>query len=173
MTPTPQSLGIQECVLRLTIATLIGAAVGLNRELRHKPAGLRTHALVSLGAALVTTTMFKIAADAGIVNLDGVSRVIQGIVAGVGFIGGGVILHRDDSKGVHGLTTAASIWVVAALGIAAGAGEWEIAVAALGLSLLMLSLGGAFERYLKRHHINTTDPDHKSAAHDSGPEQDH
>src|SRR4051812_41628340 len=108
-------------VARLVLAMALGAAVGVNRELRQKPAGLRTHALVALGAALLT--MIGLALSAADITAPG--RILQGIVAGVGFIGGGAILRLDDAKGVHGLSTAASIWIVAATGIAVGCGLWR------------------------------------------------
>jgi len=120
---------------RLLFAALAGAAVGFNRELAGKPAGLRTHALVALGAA----GMSAISVTLG--DPSSSSRVAQGIVAGVGFIGGGVILH--NSQGVQGLTTASSIWVVAAVGVAAGLGLWGLATTIAGLALVVL-VGGEF-----------------------------
>src|SRR5438045_9699424 len=102
---------ISEVAVRLVTATLIGSALGLDRELRHKPAGLKTHALVALGASLVT------AVCAFLPDGTAMSRAIQGIIAGVGFLGGGAILKNSDEM-VHGITTAASIWLVASLGIA-------------------------------------------------------
>src|SRR6476661_5314755 len=99
-----------EVMLRLVAATVIGGAIGLNRELTKKPAGLRTHALVALGAALATVSALQLGGVAGGSHGDAASRVIQGIVAGIGFIGGGVILHTDG-RNVVGLTTAATIWV--------------------------------------------------------------
>ena len=90
-------------MLRLLLATLLGAAIGVNRELRQKPAGLRTHALVALGAALFTIVGLALTAFGGTRDPNAMSRLVQGIVTGVGFIGGGVILRRDDSKGIHGL----------------------------------------------------------------------
>src|SRR6185436_307886 len=102
--------------LRLALATVLGAAVGLNREISLKPAGLRTHALVALGAALLTYVGLQIGQATG--DLAAASRVVQGLVAGIGFVGGGVILHRAEAQTVQGLTTAASIWIVAATGVA-------------------------------------------------------
>jgi putative Mg2+ transporter-C (MgtC) family protein len=136
---------LQAIVVRLTLATVMGAAVGLNRELVLKPAGLRTHALVSLGAALTMIVGLTLIDD-----VSASSRVIQGIVAGVGFIGGGVILHLRDERTVQGLTTAASIWVVAATGVAAGAGLWRAALITVVLALIVLTGGRALERAL--HH---------------------
>ena len=141
---------LADALTRLVVATVLGAALGLNRELRHKPAGLRTHALVSLGSALTTVVMVELVTASGTNGIDSISRVIQGIVAGVGFIGGGVILRRLHEGEVQGLTTAASVWVVAAIGLACGAGEMIVAAAAVVLSIGTLALGAPFEGYVKR-----------------------
>lgn len=143
-------LEFYEIVVRLTVATLIGAALGLNREIRGKPAGLRTHALVALGTALVTLTGIALAGHDGEFDSNSVSRVIQGVVAGIGFLGGGTILKSDSGEQISGLTTAASLWVVACLGIACGVGLWEMALVALGLALVVLVAGEPFERALHR-----------------------
>src|SRR5215510_3493509 len=103
---------------RLLLATIFGAVIGLNREREGKPAGLRTHALVALGAATFTLVGLLLQSS----DAAAPGRVLQGIVAGVGFIGAGVILHRQDARGVEGLTTAAAIWIAATIGVAAGAG---------------------------------------------------
>jgi putative Mg2+ transporter-C (MgtC) family protein len=135
---------------RLLLATALGAVIGVNRELRHKPAGLRTHALVALGAGLLTIIGLALTAFGGSGDPSAISRLIQGIVTGVGFIGGGVILRRDDSKGIHGLSTAASIWIVAAAGVAAGCGLWRSALITVSLALLILVAGGTVDRALHR-----------------------
>src|SRR5262245_23181289 len=140
--------------LRLALATVLGAAVGLNREISLKPAGLRTHALVSLGAALLTYVGLQFGRPTG--DMAAASRVVQGMVAGIGFIGGGVILHRG-TRAVHGLTTAASILIVAATGVATGAGLWQAATIAIVLTLVVLTIG---------HHIDNAL--HKT----SGPDRD-
>jgi putative Mg2+ transporter-C (MgtC) family protein len=129
---------IQETILRLLLATLLGAAVGVDREFQDKPAGVRTHALVALGAALATLVSVLLAQSNGTIDPNAASRVLQGILAGVGFVGAGVILHRDDTNKVHGLTTAASIWIVATIGIAAGVGLWRLGVAATVIVLILL-----------------------------------
>lgn len=139
-----------EILLRLGAATLIGCALGLNREIRGKPAGMRTHALVALGTALVTLTGMVLAGQDGEFDSNSVSRVIQGIVAGIGFLGGGTILKSDSGEQISGLTTAASLWVVACLGIACGVGLWAMALVALGLALLVLILGEKVEQVLHR-----------------------
>jgi putative Mg2+ transporter-C (MgtC) family protein len=143
-------LPLLEIVLRLGAATIIGCALGLNREIRGKPAGMRTHALVALGTALVTLTGMVLAGQDGEFDSNSVSRVIQGIVAGIGFLGGGTILKSDTGEQISGLTTAASLWVVACLGIACGVGLWLMALVALGLALLVLTVGEALERVLHR-----------------------
>ena len=139
-----------EIVLRLGVATIIGSVLGLNREIRGKPAGMRTHALVALGTALVTLTGIVLAGHDGEFDSNSVSRVIQGIVAGIGFLGGGTILKSDSGEQISGLTTAASLWVVACLGIACGVGLWAMALVALGLALLVLILGEKVEQVLHR-----------------------
>ena len=110
-----------EMILRLFLAAALGAAIGYQRERAGKVAGLRDHILITVGAAL-----FTVASIFGFSGTVDTSRVAAGIVAGVGFIGAGVIFRGEE--GVAGLTTAASIWVVAAIGLAAGAGLYLIAV---------------------------------------------
>jgi putative Mg2+ transporter-C (MgtC) family protein len=135
-----------DVAVRLGGATLAGAILGINRDLHHKPAGLRTHALVSLGSAVVVVVVLStIGAEA-----NALSRVVQGVVTGVGFIGAGVILHHDAQNRVAGLTTAASIWVAAALGVTCGGGNWTTAVLALTLTLAVLTFGGPIEQALER-----------------------
>ena len=136
-----------ETLVRLVAAVSCGALLGVNRELYGKPAGLRTQGLVALGAALATVTSYDIAAPA---DIAAVTRVMQGIVAGVGFLGAGVIVHGATTGEVHGLTTAALTWVSACLGIACGAGQWIAALAAVALALSLLILGVPLERVLSR-----------------------
>lgn len=136
-------------VFRLVLATALGAAVGVNRELCEKPAGLRTHALVALGAGLMALIGLSLTSPDDAERFGPASRVLQGLVAGIGFIGGGVILHREESKEVHGLSTAASIWIVSAIGIAAGCGLWITASSSAGLALTILALGEPLDRLLR------------------------
>jgi putative Mg2+ transporter-C (MgtC) family protein len=145
----PLPADTMEVALRLFAATLIGGCIGLDREVRRKPAGVRTHALVALGAALVTLVVTRLA-PANYEHLDAVSRAIQGIIAGVGFLGGGAILKSSEHDIVHGLTTAASIWLVASLGIACGAGQWVAALIALALALTILIVGGPVDNLVHR-----------------------
>lgn len=132
------SLSVVDIASRLGAAVLVGALLGLDRELRNKPAGLRTIALVALGTATLTVAAVD---HGGAANADAVSRVIQGTITGVGFIGAGTILHRETSKRVRGLTTAASIWLAAALGIASGLAHWSLVLIGIcfGFGLLLLS----------------------------------
>jgi putative Mg2+ transporter-C (MgtC) family protein len=134
---------------RLALAALLGGILGLNREMALKPAGMRTHALVSLGAALATITGLALTAPPGN-DASAPSRIIQGLVAGIGFVGSGVILHRRDNHTVEGLTTAASIWVIAATGVAAGAGLWRAAVSVVVISLLLLVIGSPIDQFVHR-----------------------
>jgi putative Mg2+ transporter-C (MgtC) family protein len=135
--------------LRLALAALLGAVLGFNRELALKPAGMRTHALVSLGAALATITGLALAQPPG-EDVAAPGRIIQGLVAGIGFIGSGVILHRRDNHTVEGLTTAASIWVIAATGVAVGAGLWRASLIVVAISLILLVVGSPIDRVLQR-----------------------
>ncbi len=130
----------------LGLATLFGSILGLNRQLHRKPAGLRTHALVALGAALVCRTTVSYAPA----DPDATSRVLQGIVTGIGFIGAGVIMHHDSENRVEGLTTAASIWLAAMLGLSCGTGRVAEATLALVIALLVLIVGGKLERSFAR-----------------------
>ncbi|MEO8449238.1 MAG: MgtC/SapB family protein [Gemmatimonadota bacterium] len=134
---------------RLALAVAAGAVIGLNRDLKNKPAGVRTHALVAIGSALLTLTGLEMAARDGTPPSASVSRIIQGIITGIGFLGAGVIIRGAQSR-VHGLTTAASIWIAAAMGIGAGAGLVPLVGVALALTLAVLVLGGPFERFAHR-----------------------
>lgn len=119
---------------RMLAAVVLGAVIGVQRELMGKPAGLRTHALVSLAAAIFTVVPLEAGMD-----LDAISRVIQGIATGIGFIGAGVILKRRDEGEVIGLTTAATIWAATAVGVIIGLGHVLLAAVAVGLTWLVLA----------------------------------
>jgi putative Mg2+ transporter-C (MgtC) family protein len=146
------AIGYLEILSRLAVAVVMGCVLGLNRELHGKPAGVRTHSLVALGAALLTVTGVELSWLSSSKTLDYavVSRFIQGIITGIGFLGAGVILRDDLRHSVHGLTTAATIWLSACLGIACGLGCWTTGVMALGLTLLILIFGGPVERAIHR-----------------------
>jgi putative Mg2+ transporter-C (MgtC) family protein len=137
-----------DILLRFSMATIVGGLIGLNRELRHKPAGLRTHALVALGAAVATALVVWSADGVTSMRFDAMSRVIQGIITGIGFLGAGVILRTENGQSVHGLTTAASIWLAACLGCACGAGAWAITACAFVLVMLILLIGGPIENWI-------------------------
>jgi putative Mg2+ transporter-C (MgtC) family protein len=123
------TIGWAEVLLRLFVAAALGAAIGLERELRERQAGLRTHLVVSVGSALFTLVSAYGFTDFG-VRVDP-TRIAAQIVTGIGFLGAGAIIRQGLS--VRGLTTAATLWLVAAIGMAAGAGFWEGAlVATLG-----------------------------------------
>jgi len=122
-----------EIVLRLVLAAIAGGIIGFERKYVHKPAGIRTHMLVSIGAALftlVSTTSFFSGADP--------SRIAAGIVTGIGFLGAGTIF-RDENK-VQGLTTAASLWAVAAVGLTIAAGLYLVSMVSVMLIILILQL---------------------------------
>lgn len=132
-------------ISRLSLSLLVGAIIGWERQLTHKPAGLRTYMLVSFGAALFVLVPIQL----GSVQ-DSISRVIQGIAAGVGFLGGGEILRQDRQETgrveIRGLTSAAAIWVTAALGIAAGCGLWQMSLVGAALCWLVLRIVKKIER---------------------------
>lgn len=145
MTPTID-LDAFAISIRLGAAILAGALVGIDRELNRKPAGLRTHALVSLGAAIAV--LATVASSQG--APDAMSRAIQGIITGIGFLGAGVIMQYEAERRVEGLTTAASIWVAAGLGIACGAGFVELAMIAVAATLVVLVGGNWLEQMIGR-----------------------
>ncbi len=135
---------VLEMALRLVTATLVGGVIGLNRDLHGKPTGVRTMGLVGLGSALIVVA-------AGLVGGNGdATRAVQGIVTGIGFLGAGVIVKDSTSDRIHGLTTAASIWLTAALGVTCGLGHWVLALEATGLGFAVLMLGGPIEKGIHR-----------------------
>jgi putative Mg2+ transporter-C (MgtC) family protein len=128
---------------RLTVALIIGAGIGLQRQVAHKAAGLRTHMLVALGTALLLVS----ASDAGLASSD-VSRIVQGIITGIGFLGGGAILKLTGQQEIRGLTTAAGIWLTAAASAAAGLGQTVAALIGLVFALIVLVVMGRLDRHL-------------------------
>jgi putative Mg2+ transporter-C (MgtC) family protein len=142
-----------DIALRLGAAALAGIALGLNRDLHGKPTGVRTLGLVGLGSALVVLSV-------GESSSTDVSRVIQGIVTGIGFLGAGVIIRSNEDQHVHGLTTAACAWLTACIGAACGAAQWRIVLLSIPLVFLILILGGPFEKAIHRRwpHRETNDP---------------
>ena len=148
------TLDIPDVLLRLCAATAAGMVIGINRDLRNKPIGMRTLGLVSLGAAGVCVAGIQVPGMAE--NPDAMSRVVQGIIqgimAGISFIGAGVILRDSGAQTVHGLTTAATVWVSAAVGIACGLGAWVSAVGMLVATLAVLIGGPWLGRFLPDGH---------------------
>jgi putative Mg2+ transporter-C (MgtC) family protein len=137
-----------EIVLRLGVATLAGGAIGLNRDLHGKPVGLRTLGLVALATAM-DVLLSSQATDAVKIS-DATSRIIQGILTGVGFLGAGVIFRADQHFRIHGLTSAACTWLTACVGIMCGAGQWRIVAVGLAITFAVLTMGGRLERWLHR-----------------------
>ena len=138
-----------DIVARLALSVVVGAVIGLNRDLHHKQAGVRTNALVSLGAALAIIVVAPPGIDETH-RIDAMSRVIQGVLTGIGFLGAGVILRDPEGRRVTGLTTAAAIWLAALLGVASGAGAYVPVITALVLGLLAVACGGPFEKWFRR-----------------------
>jgi putative Mg2+ transporter-C (MgtC) family protein len=132
-----------DIALRLGAAALAGVTMGLNRDLHGKPTGVRTLGLVGVGAALA------VLAVGGESRAD-VSRVIQGILTGIGFLGVGVIVRNNEGQHVHGLTTAACVWVTACIGVACAVAEWRIVLISVPLIFVILTLGGPFEKAIHR-----------------------
>lgn len=135
------TLSESQIVLRLLLAAGIGGLLGAEREMRRKSAGLRTNILIAVGACVFTIVGLSFPAGDP-------SRVTAQIVTGIGFLGAGAILHSGDS--VHGMTTAAMIWVNAALGAAAGLGQFRLAIIAGGLTLGVLLILAPLEREFER-----------------------
>ncbi len=138
---------LPEIILRLGGATLIGAAVGLNRDLHGKPIGVRTLGLVGLASA---TAVVAVAPEGTVSSFDPVSRVIQGVLTGIGFLGAGVIVRREAGARIHGLTSAACAWATACLGLVCGLAAWPIVATGVVLVFILLIFGGPFERMSHR-----------------------
>jgi putative Mg2+ transporter-C (MgtC) family protein len=141
-------LGWSEILLRLGIATLAGSAIGLNRDLQGKPLGLKTLGIVGLSTATVVLLALQLSEPGKVV--DATSRVIQGILTGIGFLGAGVIVHESERFRVRGLTSAACTFLAACLGVVCGAGQWKIVAVALVLTFVLLTIGRRIERHLHR-----------------------
>jgi len=132
-----------DLIWRLLLAAGLGAAVGLEREYRQKPAGLRTNILIALGSALFTILSLEMTKGVG-----DTSRVAGQIVTGIGFLGGGAIMRYRDT--VHGMTTAATIWVNAAIGVACGSGQYMLAIVTTVLMLIVLIVLPPIEIYFEK-----------------------
>jgi putative Mg2+ transporter-C (MgtC) family protein len=141
----PDAAGIVRITLRLTMAAVLGGLLGFEREQKRKAAGLRTHMLVALGSALFVF----IPQQTGTSEAD-MTRVMQGLIAGIGFLGAGTILKGKDEDHVKGLTTAAGIWMTAAIGMAVGIGRESTAILSTVLALVILDvipkIAGKFQK---------------------------
>jgi putative Mg2+ transporter-C (MgtC) family protein len=133
-----------DLLARLFLAAGLGAAMGVERELRHRAAGLRTNILIALGSAILTIVSLEIARMGGTPD-----RIAAQIVTGIGFLGAGSILR--SGKSIHGMTTAATIWVNASVGMAAGAGLYTIAITGTIITLVVLALLPYLEQRLDRY----------------------
>lgn len=131
---------------RVAAAALLGGALGLEREWKGHWAGLRTHMMVSIGTAIFVVAALDVAGS----EKESVTRVIQGIASGIGFLGAGTILKLDDRREIRGLTTASSIWLAAALGTVAGLAEYALAIAAACVSLFVLAALDPIEKLLNK-----------------------
>lgn len=139
-TSFPDSKQLAIIVIRLLASAIFGAAIGFERENAGKKAGLRTHMLVASG-----TCVFVLGALGNGMGHDAMSRVIQGIITGIGFVGAGSILKREEDKKIEGVTTSAAIWMAAAIGVACGLGGLGLAIIATVLSLVVLRITFWFE----------------------------
>ncbi|HLH27804.1 MAG TPA: MgtC/SapB family protein [Acidimicrobiales bacterium] len=154
--PDPWHLSVPEVLLRLGLAAVFGGLVGAEREVKGRDAGIRTHLLLSLGAALFAVVSvggfgdFQSHRNATNVTLDP-TRVASYVAAGVGFLGGGAIIKGEDR--IRGLTTAASLWVVAAIGLAAGLGLWSAAAIGSAIAIVALVANGPINRARRRAHL--------------------
>jgi putative Mg2+ transporter-C (MgtC) family protein len=131
-----------DLALRLLLAAALGAAIGVEREFRQKPAGLRTNMLIALGSAVLTVVSIELGAGGATPD-----RVAAQIVTGIGFLGGGAILRSGTN--IRGMTTAATIWVNAAIGMAAGAGLFVLAIMATAITLIVLAALPPVENYFE------------------------
>lgn len=151
-----------DILLRLGIATLASGAIGLNRDLRGKPIGLKTLGIVGLSTAMVVVLAVQFA-EPGKIS-DAASRVIQGILTGIGFLGAGVIIREMDHFRVRGLTSAACTFLAACVGIACGVGQWRIVGTALVLTFVLLIVGRRAERWLHQTFPGKQDSHEDNAA---------
>jgi putative Mg2+ transporter-C (MgtC) family protein len=141
----PDARQLIHVIIRLVAAAILGAVIGIDRERAGKAAGFRTHILVTLG-----TCVFVLAGSSYGMSSDGLSRLIQGIITGIGFIGAGSILKLDEEQQVQGLTTSAGIWMTAAIGVAVGLGSLGLAILATILTVIVLSLAVPIENQLDK-----------------------
>ncbi len=154
-------MNLADIGIRLAVAAVIGCTIGLNRFAHHRYIGVRTLGLVSLGAAALVVAALE--AGSGSDQLAAASRIIQGIVTGIGFIGAGVIVQGERGQRVHGLTTAATVWVSAVAGILCGLGAWRVTAIVTVLVGVVLVAGGPIEKFLVRRYGSDADGEHPDA----------
>ncbi|MBH0236725.1 MgtC/SapB family protein [Methylobrevis sp. L22] len=146
-------------IVRLSAAAVAGMIIGASRGFLGKPAGMRTMGLVSLGAALITIVTIRMPGIAD--NPDALSRVLQGVIqgvmAGIGFLGAGVVIRDSKEMEVRGLTTAAAVWITAALGVACALGFWTTVLAGLGITLMLLVVARPLDRWIERRAASRND----------------
>jgi putative Mg2+ transporter-C (MgtC) family protein len=145
-------MGDLELITRLCLSALLGAVLGLEREWRHKDAGLRTNILIALGSTLFTVMSIDVSTGSG----GDSTRIASGIVTGIGFLGAGAIMRTG--AGIKGLTTAAMIWVNAAVGVAVGGGEYRVAIIATIVAVVVLVVLDPVERVIARLRPNEPRP---------------
>ena len=143
MHPFPETI---EPILRVVLGMASGLAIGWQRTVRHKSVGIRTFGIVGLGTAAIASVFSET------LHPDAASRVVQGVLTGIGFLGAGLIIRRQDDPMPHGLTTAAAVWVAAALGCAAGLGHWPVVLTATLLGLGLLFLDHSLELWVQQRH---------------------
>jgi putative Mg2+ transporter-C (MgtC) family protein len=149
----PEARQFWRILIRLVAAMLAGAVVGVQRERSGKPAGIRTHMLVALGAALFVMGPMEFGM---LDNEDALSRVIQGLVTGIGFLGAGAILKLEDKREIEGLTTAAGIWMTAAIGLAIGLGRFGLAALSVIFAWFVLAVIQKTEHWLDQGIANNS-----------------
>ena len=150
-----------ELTLRLGLAALAGVVLGANRSLHHKSAGVKTHALVAIGAAVAILIFMPLEPAAVMdqkVATDAASRVLQGLITGIGFLGAGVIIHNARDKRIQGLTTAASIWITTLMGAAMGTGHFVLGTIAVLMTGLVLLVGNDIEQWVEKKFGTTNTP---------------
>ena len=151
-----------EILLRLGVATLAGGLIGLDRDLHGKPVGLKTLGLVGVATAMAVV-LADPAGDPPRIS-DPASRIIQGILTGIGFLGAGVIVRTEHRFRIRGLTSAACTWFAACVGIACGVGQWRIVLVALVIAFTLLIVGRRLEQWLHRTLGGRDEPAQKSPA---------
>jgi putative Mg2+ transporter-C (MgtC) family protein len=155
----PDTQQLVRVIIRLIAAVLLGSIIGYERERAGKAAGLRTHILVTLG-----TCVFVVACSGYGMSSDGLSRVIQGIVTGIGFLGAGTILKLNEERDIQGLTTAAGVWMTSAIGVAVGLGELGFALLGAILTVIVLTALGQVDYNAEKKQAVETENNVKSVS---------